>query len=169
LNQTLCSFFEDSIIIHEQGEFKDVLIEIDFNINCLLKETKYLKFKYVSLDKENEYKKHIKTLKNRQYRMIYFLKYTFLSIDTIDITISSSNIYKGGEKGYEIAVSCRGTIGYIPQGRFIYDKKRDEWDFILGKTILNEKAEEIDEYYKKIIEDNRKRIDEEKTFQQIPP
>jgi hypothetical protein len=160
LNQTLYSFFEDSIVIHEQGKFKDVLIEIDFDIYCLIKETKYLKFEYLSLNKEDEYKKYIKPLKNKQYRMIYFLRYTSLSIDTIDITISSSNIYKGGEKGYEVAILSGGTMGYIPQGRFIFDKKNGEWSFISERMILEDKILKENNLFKEVIRENKKKQNE---------
>jgi hypothetical protein len=162
LHQTLYSFFEDSMIINEQNDFKNVLIEIDFDIDCLPKNIKDFKFEYLLSNKENELKKYLEPLKNGQSRMLYRLRYKPLSTDTIDVTISSSEIYKDKETGYKIAMLCGGTMGYIPQGRFIYDEKRDEWNFISGKTILDEKVQEVEEYYKKIIEDNRKRIEREK-------
>jgi hypothetical protein len=32
-----------------------------------------------------------------------------------------------------------GTLGYIPQGRFIYLTELDKWDYITEKTIIENK------------------------------
>ena len=42
---------------------------------------------------------------------------------------------------YFYSVSCRGSMGYIPEGRFIYSYEAKRWRFISYEEILNQKLE----------------------------
>ena len=161
-NQALYSYFEDPTVINEQKGIKNILIQTDFDTNCLIKEVKGLNLYYLPLGEKSGYDKHFEASKNRQSKMIYHLRPNILSIDTIDIVISTFSVHKEKDGEYSIGVSCGGTLGYIPQGRFIYDKKRAKWDFISESIIVDEKIREENSFFEKFIEDNRRRIEKEK-------
>jgi hypothetical protein len=42
---------------------------------------------------------------------------------------------------YQFAVSCRGTMGYVPDGRFIYDAELNEWKHINRRELEDERKE----------------------------
>ena len=77
-----------------------------------------------------------------------------ISIDTVDIIINTMSVdYRffrfvraGGIikkpifRSYHFSLFCRGTMGYIPNGRFIYDAGSNEWKHINWRELVEEKT-----------------------------
>lgn len=87
-------------------------------------------------------------LKNLKYRK--FLKEKFyrivintISPDTIDINliVFSSIKFKWGKVYGEI--ECGGTMGYIPDGRFIFNTTSKQWEYYTYEYIYNKKEKEF--------------------------
>lgn len=84
---------------------------------------------------------------------LYWARCKKISNDTIDIVIGCWSVNfervlrihkidgkrKLVTKNYNFAAWCGGTLGYIPQGRFIYLTELDKWDYITEKTIIENK------------------------------
>lgn len=99
-------------------------------------------YKFLSSDELFDYAyKHGKTLK------LYRVTHKQISNDTIDINFGDLSLvvrkgiyFKNGlhfrEANYSIA--CGGTNGYIPDFRFVYDKKNKTWNIIDGRHKLLE-------------------------------
>jgi len=99
-------------------------------------------YKFLSSDKLFDYAyKHGKTLK------LYRVTHKQISKDTIDINFGDLSLvvrkgiyFKNGlrfrEANYSIA--CGGTNGYIPDFRFVYDKKNKTWNIIDDRCKLPE-------------------------------
>ncbi|WP_282037928.1 hypothetical protein [Saccharicrinis aurantiacus] len=99
-------------------------------------------YKFPSSDELFDYAyKHGKTLK------LYRITHKQISKDTIDInfgdltlTVKKGIFLKNGlhfrEANYSLA--CGGTNGYIPDFRFVYDKKTKTWKIIDGRCKLPE-------------------------------
>ena len=87
-------------------------------------------------------------LKNLKYRK--FLKEKFYRIvintiapDTIDINlIVFSSIKFKWEKVYG-EIECGGTMGYIPDGRFIFNATSKQWEYYTYEYIYNKKEKEF--------------------------
>jgi hypothetical protein len=86
-----------------------------------------------------------------------------ISKDTIDIVISIHSVrfkkcfriekIEGKRKlitgNYFFGLQCGGDMGYIPEGRFIYDIETNEWKYITERELRDERLEEIKNMFKK--------------------
>ena len=86
---------------------------------------------------------------------LYWARCKHISNDTIDIVIGGWSVdfervlriqkidgkRKLITKNYNFAAWCGGTLGYIPQGRFVYLPEQDSWNYITEKTIIDNKLE----------------------------
>ena len=149
-NQTLYDYLGDTNITKWQKENKNIFIETDFDTNCLIKKVKKMNLCYLPLGEESEYDKHFKGLKKGQSRIIYHIRHKAISIDTIDILISNFGAEKQKDGEYVIIISDDGILGYVPQGRFIYDKKEALWNFIPYMVLLNEEEQRLDRLFEKL-------------------
>jgi hypothetical protein len=84
---------------------------------------------------------------------LYWARIRHLSADTVDIVIGGwsvnfervfriqkiENKRRLVTKNYNFAAWSRGTLGYIPQGRFIYSTELDEWSYITEKVLIENK------------------------------
>jgi hypothetical protein len=79
--------------------------------------------------------KYRKFLKEKNYRIVI----NTIAPDTIDINliVFSSIKFKWGKVYGEI--ECGGTMGYIPDGRFIFNATSRKWDYYSYDYIYSEK------------------------------
>lgn len=78
-------------------------------------------------------------MKERIYRIVI----NTIAPDTIDINliIFSSIKFKWGKVYGEI--ECGGTMGYIPDGRFIFNPTSKQWEYYTYEYIYNKKEKEF--------------------------
>lgn len=88
-------------------------------------------------------------LKNLKYRKflkekIYRIVINTIAPDTIDINliVFSSIKFKWGKVYGEI--ECGGTMGYIPDGRFIFNATSRKWDYYSYDYIYSEKIKKYE-------------------------
>jgi hypothetical protein len=88
---------------------------------------------------------------------LYWIRKKCISQDTTDIsiggwTVDFERVLKlkkiNGKlrlitKNYNFSAWCGGTLGYIPQGRLIYNAQSSSWQYISEKTIIEEKTQII--------------------------
>lgn len=153
-NTTLKSSFSDSIIHPDQKKFNNILIKSVIDPKGLITEVGENKLHYV-INIRSELKRPYKRNKGRAYHII---RHKRISPDTIDVNISIHRI-----NGYEwdkvqgikvkvlkLGMECGGTMGYIPNGRFIFDKNINDWKFVSYREIWLMKEEEDKKYWKEI-------------------
>ncbi|MEM6804635.1 MAG: hypothetical protein AAF696_24760, partial [Bacteroidota bacterium] len=76
--------------------------------------------------------------KEGEVRNIYTVFHETISWDTIDVIIIERKLkVENGKK--LILISCGGTLGYIPDGRFIFDPQTYNWNFQSRNDIVEEK------------------------------
>ncbi|WP_373520254.1 hypothetical protein, partial [Aquiflexum sp.] len=80
-----------------------------------------------------------KPFKKNQVESIYWITHNIISQDTIDVNIGGWTIGKVNKKTISLGLWCGGTMGYIQEGRFIYYKNTNHWEFISGDKIITEK------------------------------
>lgn len=68
-------------------------------------------------------------------RSIYFIKHKIISTDTVDVNIGGWTIEAISRKGYGRGIWCRGGMGNIPEGRFIFSSESNQWLFQSGKEL----------------------------------
>jgi hypothetical protein len=112
-------------------------------------KTDYDKFKIHLIDYNQAYP----LIKKDKISSLYWARCKKVSSDTVDIVIGGWSVdfervlkiqktdgkRKLVTKNYNFAAWCGGTLGYIPQGRFIYLTELDKWDYITEKTIIDNK------------------------------
>jgi len=127
-NKTLSSFFADSIATKDQLRFGNVLIKTEFDKNYLITTIGQNNLKYFN-DDTPEYSVLSKPRKKNKGRSIYWIKHQIIGIDTIDINIGGWTVEKFKHRHLYLAAWCGGDMGYIPDGRFIFDQKNNRWIF----------------------------------------
>lgn len=84
---------------------------------------------------------------------LYWARIKQTSVDTVDIVIGGWSVDYGRvfrirkidgkrrlvTKNYNFKAWTGGTLGYIPQGRFVYSTELDEWSYIPEKLIVQSK------------------------------
>lgn len=85
--------------------------------------------------------------KNRKLtrESIYRIKVDIIAADTIDVLLIECEVTIE-RKQTRIAVACGGTMGYIPDGRFVYDAKTKQWHYSFYKELLEEKVKNLPEW-----------------------
>ena len=87
-------------------------------------------------------------LKNLKYRKllkekVYRIGINIIAPDTIDVNLTSWDIkFKWGKAW--IGVECGGTMGYIPDGRFIFNATSRKWDYYSYDYIYREKIKKYE-------------------------
>ena len=78
--------------------------------------------------------------KNRKLtkEKIYRIKVDTIATDTIDVLLIGCEVTIE-RKQTCIAVDCRGTMGYIPDGRFVYDATTKQWHYSFYRELEEEK------------------------------
>ena len=88
---------------------------------------------------------------------LYWANYKQFNLDTFDISIGGWSVdfehvfrFQKVEgklhlitKNYNFSAWCGGTIGYIPQGRLIFDHDSNDWRYITEKSIIDQKTQLI--------------------------
>ena len=141
--------------------FKDYFTTIDSTTNhyYVLKDslpdgikTDYDKFKIHFIT----YPQAFPLIRKKNISALYKARCTVISKDTVDIVIWGWSVdfkrvlriekingkKKIITKNYNFAVWCRGTLGYIPQGRFVYASEAGSWNYITEKSIVKNKLED---------------------------
>lgn len=82
--------------------------------------------------------------KNRKLtkEKIYRVKVDTIAADTIDVLMIGCEVTIE-RKNTGIAVDCRGTMGYIPDGRFVYDAASNQWHYFFYRELLEEKIRNL--------------------------
>ena len=73
---------------------------------------------------------------------IYRIKVDTITADTIDVLMIGCEVTIE-RKNTRIAVDCRGTMGYIPDGRFVYDAATKQWHYFFYRELLEEKVRNL--------------------------
>ena len=147
-NITLSSFFPDSITTKDQLRFGNILIKTDFETKYLITTIGQNNLKYFS-DKTPEYSVLTKPHKKNKGRSIYWIKHQLIGSDTIDINIGGWTIEKFEHRHLYLEAWCGGDMGYIPDGRFIFDDKNNKWIFQSYLELRNNKLKEEKEQMEK--------------------
>ena len=96
-------------------------------------------------------------IKKGKISALFWASNKCISVDTIDINIGGWTVkFKRGlyikkiegkrklfRGMYYWSAWCRGTMGYIPTGRFIYNTKSKEWIYIIEQDIIKEKIKRM--------------------------
>ena len=87
----------------------------------------------------------VEMLSKRKYRklmkeQLFKVKVDTIALDTIDVILITWKVSING-KLLEILVSPRGDmVGYIPDGRFVYDAAEKRWMSMFYEELLEQKA-----------------------------
>ncbi|MEA4937928.1 MAG: hypothetical protein VB102_15015 [Paludibacter sp.] len=102
-----------------------------------------------------DYSQAYPLIKKNKISALYWARYKQISTDTIDIVIGGWTVnferafrikkIDGKRKlilnNYNFAAWCGGTLGYIPQGRFIYNTELKSWSYLTEICLIKEKRE----------------------------
>jgi hypothetical protein len=145
-NKTLSCFFPDSITHKDQLRFGNVLVKTDFDAKYLIKTTGKINLKYFN-DPTPVHAVLKKPHKKNKGRSVYWIKHKTIGTDTIDVNIGGWTVLKYQHRHLHLAAWCGGDMGYIPEGRFIFDKEKRNWRFQsyhdLWEIRFNEDMEKI--------------------------
>lgn len=90
-----------------------------------------------------------KLLRKRKNRVltkehIYWVRWVVPDPDTImiDVNLVVWDVSFEGRK-MRIEAHCGGDMGYIPDGRFVYDEKENRWKASFYEELLKQRAEEV--------------------------
>jgi hypothetical protein len=140
-NKTLEYYFPDSVKLPDQKKFGHLLIMTDFPTAIMLKKRGRNKFKYFKNFNELD-TLLAKPYKKNDKRNLYWIKHDSLGLDTIDINIGGWTMYIENNET-SMAMWCGGTMGYIPDGRFIYDRILNQWVFVSSDEIMDQVIREF--------------------------
>lgn len=136
-NKTIALYFSDTSFSNKT-KFDRILLQTDFDTTGLIKYSGLNKFKYFD-SKTNIHSVLNKPFKINNGRNIYWVNHKIIQQDTIDINIGGWTIKSVRKKAIFLGGGCGGTMGYIPDGRFIFDKGKKTWTFVSGQEIINQK------------------------------
>jgi hypothetical protein len=111
--------------------------------------TEYENFKFHLIDNTESYP----LIKKGKISALFWAKYKQISIDTGDIVIGGWSVnfervfriqkVEGKRRvilrNYNFAAWCGGTLGYIPEGRLVYDYELGDWKYLTQKSVIDEK------------------------------
>lgn len=90
--------------------------------------------------------KLLRKRKNRRLaeEPIYKVRWLVPNPDTImiDVNLVKWEVSFEGRK-MRIEASCGGDLGYIPDGRFVYDEKQNRWKSSFREELLEQRAKEV--------------------------
>jgi hypothetical protein len=136
-NKTLTYYFSDSITLPDQKKFGCLLVKIDIETSSLIKNRGPNKFLYFN-DSTEKNKILSWPYRRNNGRSIYRINHKLIGRDTVDIIIGGWTIEEASRKKLFLGVWCGGTLGYIPEGRFIYNKASDKWIFTTSGEIMEQ-------------------------------
>lgn len=140
-NRTITAYFTEGWV--QKPPLNEwTLIETDMKREGLLKSTGEYKFRYISNDME------LRTLLGKSYddiegRPVYRMNHKVIAPDTLDVNIGGYTISQIDKKHMMKGIWCGGTMGYIPDGRFVYNRDKSLWEFTSGTEIMERKTKAI--------------------------
>jgi hypothetical protein len=137
-NKTLTYYFSETGILKGQSKFMYVLVKTDFDTSKLIKRVGANRFRFYS-SKTTEQSVLDEPLMNNKGRNIYSIYHQAYKKDSIDMNIGGWTIESISKKSISLAAWCGGTLGYIPDARFIYSKTNNAWIFKSDKELMNTK------------------------------
>ena len=140
-NKTLSYYFSDSTNNYDQNVFSSILLKTEFDSSKLVKYIGPKKLTYFNSN-SSEYSVLDRPLKKNKGRRIFSITHKFFGQDTVDIDIGGWILEEVSRKKLNLAAWCGGTIGYIPTGRFVYNRTSGNWLFITSKEIIVQKKEQ---------------------------
>jgi len=147
-NKTIINTLTDSLDQNQCSKYGFILVQTDFDTTVLVKTIGDIKFRYFNSKTsvlsvlEKPYKKHID-------QTIYIINHFIINRDTVDVNISRQTIGRIDKKMCSLRVECGGTMGYIPTGRFIFDRTLNIWTFTPGSVFINQYMEEMKKKFNK--------------------
>ena len=143
-NKTLSCYFPDSITKKDQLRFGNILVNTDFDSQYLIKTIGENKLKYFN-DSTPIHAALKKPHKKNKGRSVYWITHKAIGTDTIDVNIGGWTVLKFKHRQLHLAAWCGGDMGYIPEGRFVFDREKRSWRFQsyreLREIRLNEEKE----------------------------
>jgi hypothetical protein len=136
-NKTIALYFSETSFSNKT-KFERILLLTDFDTIGLIKYSDLNKFKYFD-SKTNKHSVLDHPFKINNGRNIYWVNHKILEQDTIDINIGGWTIENVTKKTMSLSAWCGGTMGYIPDGRFIFEKEKKTWTFVSRQEIINQK------------------------------
>ena len=99
--------------------------------------------------------KLLRKRKNRRLTKepIYNVRWLVPNPDTImiDVNLVKWEVSFEGRK-MRIEASCGGDLGYIPDGRFVYDEKENRWKASFYEELLEQRAKEVNAMFHRTTE-----------------
>jgi len=100
------------------------------------------------------YSKAYPLIKSDSISFLYWIRKKNMGLDTIDIsiggwTVEFERVFRLQKiegklrlvtRNYNFSAWCGGTLGYIPQGRIIYNHVSSDWQYLSEQTIIAEKT-----------------------------
>lgn len=139
-NKTIMNTLNDSLRQKQFEKYGFILIQTDFDTTLLVKKIGDIKFRYLNS------KTSILSVLNKPYKKhldqtIYIINHFIINQDTIDVNIGRRTIINVDKKMFFLRAECSGAMGYIPTGRFIYDRALNNWTFTPGSVFINQYLE----------------------------
>lgn len=146
-NKTLSISFSNT----RKKEFDNrIFIKTEFDTSLLIQQNNLNQF--IFFDKKTSYRSVLsKPFKKNAGKTIYWINHKFFGTDTVDINIGSWIIKSMSRKKISLGANCGGTMGYIPDSRFIFDRNTKKWNLTTGKEIRERKRAEIRNFFNKKI------------------
>lgn len=135
-NKTIAHYFSETSL-GDRTKFDYILLRTNFDTTGLIKYSGLNKFKY--FDSLTAIHSMLdKPFKSNNGRSIYWVDHKIIQQDTVDINIGGWTIENVSRKRITIGAWCGGAMGYIPKGRFIFDKAKNTWTFVSGQAIIDQ-------------------------------
>ena len=139
-NITLTEYFSDTITYGQESKHKFTLIKTEIDKTKLIQNVGNKKFMFFENDNDL-YEIVNRPYKSNRNRAVYSLSHKNISNDTIDVNISGRTLENITRRRLYLSLWCGGTMGYIPDARFIYDFDKKDWTFISREEITKQKEE----------------------------
>ena len=151
-NDSLIAGFYNSTLINyftfyadrDEMKFGSIIIRTNADTSLLLKQVGNNRFKFS--DSQSSIKSQLtKPIWKNKARNIYSIDHTYLSNDTIDVNVGHWIVEKASNRYLNLGAICGGTMGYIPDGRFIYNSTNNTWEFLSKQDVLRQKVKALSE------------------------
>ena len=140
-NKTLLYYFADTTTNKDQVKFGCILIKSSIDTANLVKQVGKNKFRF--MDKKSDLHEFLsQPFQKNNGRTFYWINHKSPARDTVDVNVEGYTIDRFDQRQLSFHAWKHGAMGYIPDGRFIYQKEANEWMFLSGEEISSEKMNE---------------------------
>jgi hypothetical protein len=135
-NKVLENSFENGISCGNRTTFV-YLIKTDFDTAKLVKQVGWLRLRFYK-DDASLRGLLLRPWKRNKGRNIYKISHIAYSSDSVDINMASWLIVSVTKRNMALGMSCDGTLGYIPDARFVYNKETKIWKYISAQELIDQ-------------------------------